>query len=237
VSLGGSPGADDRAEIGEQRSATRLGSAVGQGISMHLQPQRGVYIFGAGGHSAVVAEVLGRLGIPVIGVFADAVPGHPIHSTVHVGLPNRTPPASGESVPPFIVAIGHNRTRLEMVRRIGSGFASVIDPSAIVSPSASIGEGTVVLHAAVIQTSCVIGRHVIINATAMIDHDNVIGDYVHVGPKASLGGQVKIGEGTHVGPGAVVLAGVCIGRWCVIAPGSVVTRDVPDGGQSFNADS
>jgi sugar O-acyltransferase (sialic acid O-acetyltransferase NeuD family) len=195
---------------------------------MRLEPGHGVYIFGAGGHSAVVAEVLARLDISVMGVFADALRGHRIHSTVHVGLPNRTPPTSGQAVPPFIVAIGHNRTRLETVRRIGGDFASIIDPSAIVSPSAIVGEGTVVLHGAVIQTSCVIGRHVIINATAMIDHDNVIGDYVHVGPKAALGGQVKIGEGTHIGPGAVVVAGVSIGRWCVIAPGSVVARDLPD---------
>jgi sugar O-acyltransferase (sialic acid O-acetyltransferase NeuD family) len=199
---------------------------------MDLQSERGVYIFGAGGHSAVVTEVLGRLGIPILGVFADALPGHPIHSTVHVRLPDRTPSASGEEVPPFIVAIGHNRPRLETVRRIGRGFTTVIDPSAIVSSSASIGEGTVVLHAAVIQTSCVIGRHVIINATAMVDHDNTIGDYVHVGPKASLGGQVSVGEGTHVGPGAVVLAGVSIGRWCVVAAGSVVAQDLSDRDQT-----
>jgi sugar O-acyltransferase (sialic acid O-acetyltransferase NeuD family) len=193
-----------------------------------LEPGTGVYIFGAGGHSAVIAEVLARLGIPVIGAFADALPGHPIHTTVHVGLPDRTPPALGEPVPPFIIAVGHNRARFELVRRIGGGFASLIDPSAIVSPSASIGEGTVVLHGAVIQASCMIGRHVIINATAMIDHDNVIGDYVHVGPKVALGGQVRIGEGTHIGPGAVVLAGVSIGRWCVVTPGSVVAHDLPD---------
>jgi sugar O-acyltransferase (sialic acid O-acetyltransferase NeuD family) len=195
---------------------------------MRLQSERGMYVFGAGGHSAVVAEVLGRLGIPVLGVFADSLPGHSVHTEVHVGLPHRT---LGEPAPPFIVAIGHNRTRLEMVRRIGEGFSSAIDPSAIVSPGAMIGEGTVVLQGAVVQTSCVIGRHVIINATAMIDHDNTIGDYVHVGPKTSLGGQVMIGEGTHIGPGSVVLAGVSIGKWCVIAPGSVVAQDIPDGDQ------
>jgi sugar O-acyltransferase (sialic acid O-acetyltransferase NeuD family) len=192
---------------------------------MRLEQGRGVYIFGAGGHSAVVAEVLMRLDIPVVGVFADALPGHPTHSTVHVGLPDRTP---GEPVAKFIVAIGHNRARLDMVRRIGGSFASVIDPSAIVSPSATIGEGTVVLHGALIQTSCVIGRHVIINATAMIDHDCLIGDFVHIAPKAAIGGQVTIGEGTHIGPGAVILAGVSIGRWRVIAPGSVVAQDLPD---------
>jgi sugar O-acyltransferase (sialic acid O-acetyltransferase NeuD family) len=202
---------------------------------MRVQLKRGVYIFGAGGHSAVVAEVLGRVGIPVLGVFADALPGHPTHSAVRLGMPDRTPPAASEALPPFIVAIGHNPTRLEMVGRIGGDFASIIDPSAIVSPTTCIGEGTVVLHGAVIQTSCFIGRHVIINATAMIDHDNVIGDYVHLGPKACLGGQVKIGEGTHIGPGSVVLAGVSIGRWCVIAAGSVISRDVPDGDQPIAA--
>jgi sugar O-acyltransferase (sialic acid O-acetyltransferase NeuD family) len=213
--------------IGERHSAAHFGNADDEMIGMRLERECGVYIFGAGGHSAVVAEVLGRLGTPVIGVFADAVPGHPIHSTVHVGLPDRKTPPQGDSMPPFIVAIGHNRTRLEVVGRIGGNFASIIDPSAIVSPSVTVGEGTVILHAAVIQTSCVIGRHVIINATAMIDHDNVIGDYVHVSPKAALGGQVKIGDGTHVGTGALVLAGVSIGRWCVIAPGSIVARDLP----------
>jgi sugar O-acyltransferase (sialic acid O-acetyltransferase NeuD family) len=187
-----------------------------------VQPSVGIFIFGAGGHSAVVAEVLARLRIPVLGVFADGPGGHPVHSNVVVGLPQPFFGAPHEQRPPFIIAIGHNKARLETVLRVGGTFASIVDPSAIV-------EGSVVLHGAVIQTSCRIGRHVIINAAAVVDHDTVIGDYAHIGPNASLGGQVTIGEGAHIGPGAVVLAGVAVGRWCVIAPGSFVDGDVPDG--------
>ena len=107
-------------------------------------------------------------------------------------------------------------------------FATAIHPSAIISPSAKIGEGTVVMAGAVINADTVIGKHCIVNTGATVDHDCVIGDYCHIAPGANVSGGTHIGEGTWIGVGACVIQCLNIGKDCMIGAGSVVVKDIPD---------
>ncbi|KAB7707394.1 acetyltransferase [Bacillus aerolatus] len=130
----------------------------------------------------------------------------------------------------FIVAIGNNRVRKQIVERLASKnahFAVLIHPSAIVSPSALIKDGTVVMPNAVINAAAVIGQHTIINTAAVVEHDNRIGDFSHISPNVTLTGNVTVGTGTHIGAGAVVIPGKTIGPWSVVGAGSVVIGDLP----------
>lgn len=189
----------------------------------------GVYIYGAGGHSLVVMDVLRDLGIPVLGVFADAGARHPKHRNVKPGIRIVGAPAFADFDLPFVMCIGRNCERAEVEQMLPRNFRTAIHSSAIVAPTAAIGEGTVVLHGAIVQANAVIGRHVLINTAASVDHDNVIGDYAHISPHATLCGHVEIGEGTHVGAGAVIIPSVKVGQWSTIGAGTVVVRNVPDG--------
>ena len=108
-------------------------------------------------------------------------------------------------------------------------FATAIHPSAIISPSAKIGEGSVVMAGAVINADAVIGKHCIVNTGATVDHDCVIGDYCHIAPGANVSGGTHIGEGTWIGVGACVIQCLNIGKDCMIGAGSVVVKDIPDG--------
>lgn len=147
---------------------------------------------------------------------------------------------------PIIVSIGNNAIRKKIVERIVDGigdserlgadstmksplFGTALHPSAVVSPHATIGEGSVVMPGAIINHSAQIGRHCIVNTGASIDHECQIGDFVHISPHATLCGNVSVGEGSWVGAGAVVIPGIKIGRWAVVGAGAVVVRDVPDG--------
>lgn len=180
-----------------------------------------MYLFGASGHAKVIIDILKAQGIEINGLVDDnpdvnELQGYPVKHG-HSGLS------------PFIVSIGSNAIRKKVVEKLNADFGQAIHPSAIVSSSAHIGEGTVVMQGAIIQADAKVGKHNIINTGASVDHECVVSDYVHISPHSTLCGNVKVGEGTWIGAGSTVIPGVTIGRWCVIGAGSVVTKDIPDG--------
>ena len=129
-----------------------------------------------------------------------------------------------------IISIGSCEIRMKVVEGLKVGkYATAVHPSAVVSPRATIDEGTVVMQGGVVQSCAKIGKHCIVNTGASVDHDCEIGDYVHVAPHATVLGGVKVGEGSWIGAGAVVKQYITIGKNCMIGAGAVVLRDVPDG--------
>ena len=129
-----------------------------------------------------------------------------------------------------IISIGSAEIRRKIVESIDvKKYPVAIHPTAVVSPRAKIGEGTVVMQGAIIQTCVEIGKHCIINTGASVDHECKIGDYVHIAPRATLSGDVEVGDGTWIGVGAVVKQCIKIGRNCMIGAGATVVKDVPDG--------
>ena len=187
-----------------------------------------MYLYGAGGHSKVVTDILTSRGVRIVGVFDDSPPDAKLRiMEVRDGIR-----LLGEGFPkldaPLIITVGHNERRAELAATLGATYGKAIHGSAVIASTASIGAGSMVLHGAILQADARIGRHVLVNTAASIDHDNVIGDFVHISPHATLCGHVEVGEGTHIGAGAVVIQQIKIGRWCTIGAGAVVLRDVPD---------
>lgn len=189
-----------------------------------------MYLFGASGHGKVIKDILNANGIKVE-AFADDNPnvnecgGRPV---LH--------DATGLS--PMIVSIGVNRIRKMIVERLKANnsaikFVTAIHPSAVISPSAKIGEGTVVMAGAVINADAVIGNHCIVNTGATVDHDCKIGDYCHIAPGVNISGATHVGEGTWVGVGSCVIQCLNIGKNCMIGAGSVVVKDIPDNVTAF----
>lgn len=189
-----------------------------------------VYLFGASGHGKVVKEILNANGVKEE-AFVDDNPR--VNECA-----GRKVLHDAKGLSPMIVSIGVNKIRRIVVDRLiaiaNAGgyplkFVTAIHPSATVSPSARIGEGTVIMAGAVINADAVIGKHCIVNTGATVDHDCVIGDYCHVAPGVHVSGGTLIGEGTWIGVGACVIQCLNIGRDCMIGAGSVVVNDIPDG--------
>lgn len=192
------------------------------------QKTTSMYLYGAGGHSKVIIDILQSLNVSVLGVFDDQaveakLQGIKIMPGIQ-GDKNSFP----ELDAPLIISVGDNIQRAELARQITAVYGRAIHKTAIISEKVEIGEGTVVLQGAIIQSGTVVGKHVLVNTAASIDHDNVIGDYAHISPHATLCGHVKVGEGTHIGAGAVVIPSIRIGQWCTIGAGAIVIRDIPD---------
>ena len=179
-----------------------------------------MYLYGASGHAKVIIDILKAQGIEVKALIDDnqdleSLCGHPV---IH----------SAENCSPTIISIGNNTVRQKIANQLNCDFATAIHPSAIISPSAQIAEGSVVMQGAIVQADAQIGKHCIINTGATVDHECVIGDYAHISPNATLCGNVHVGEGTQIGAGSVVVPNVKIGKWSLICAGSVVTKDIPD---------
>jgi UDP-perosamine 4-acetyltransferase len=117
------------------------------------------------------------------------------------------------------------------VEALGIPFATLIHPTARVSPRTTVGDGTLVSAGAVTGTRSAIGRHTIVNRGVLVGHHTTIGDHVSLLPGANVAGNVTVGDRAFVGMGAIVMDGLTIGSRSVIAAGSVVTHDVPDGVQ------
>ncbi|WP_244513357.1 acetyltransferase [Oceanobacillus limi] len=131
----------------------------------------------------------------------------------------------------FCIAIGNNAIRKKVYEELDiplSRYKSLIHPRTVISNSAKIGNGTVIMPGVVINADTEVQHHCIINTNAVVEHDNRISDYVHISPNATLSGVVTVGEGTHVGAGATIIQVKSIGKWCTVGAGAVVVRDFGD---------
>lgn len=111
--------------------------------------------------------------------------------------------------------------------RLGAQIVSLVHPSAIIAPSASLGDGCVVQAAANVSANSRLGRGVKINTCANVTHDVVIHDFVTVAPNACILGNVQIGAGAYIGGNATILPRISIGEGAIVGAGSVVTQPVP----------
>ena len=191
------------------------------GFLQEIIKSRYVFVWRKWSQAKVIIDILCAQGSQVEGLIDDNSEIRELHGY---------PVFHGRSdLFPLIISIGDNRIRRMISQHMQGVFGRAIHPSAIVSPSATIGEGTVIMQGAIVQADAQIGKHCIINTGASIDHESVIADYVHISPHSTLCGNVYVGEGSWIGAGSIVIPGLRIGRWCVIGAGSVVTKDIPDG--------
>lgn len=186
-----------------------------------------INLFGASGHAKVIIDIIKAQGDSTEYLYDDTPHCKEISGIPVLGASLNHPQGK------LIISVGNNSLRKEISERYDNCFTTAIHPSAIISSSAVIGDGSVLMPGAIIQAEVHIGRHCIINTGATIDHECQIGDYVHIAPGATLCGNVTVGEGTLIGVGSKVIPGVKIGKWCIIGAGSVVIRDIPDGMVAF----
>lgn len=194
---------------------------------MSIEHSPPLVVVGAGGHGKVVADALLVSGETILGFVDDRrEPG----STVY-GLPVLGPLGWFEkNVARAALAIGDNvarRRASDAIVASGSTLVRAIHPRAVVSPSARVDAGAVVMALAVLNPDCVVEQGAIVNTGAIIEHDCIVGAFAHVSPNAVLAGGCRVGAGAHVGVGAAMLPGRSVGEGTVVGGGALVARDLP----------
>lgn len=182
-----------------------------------------VCFLGAGGHAKVVIEIAEDLGFEIKGIYDQNINVNKI-----LDYPVSNDIESLSEKQNVFFAFGNNYYRKINSLKYKSADFNLIHPTSVISRSAVLGNGNVVMAGAVINSSVQIGNHCVINTSANIDHDCEIEDFVHISPSAALAGNIKVKEGAQVGIGASVKQDVTIGKWSVVGAGAVVINDVPD---------
>ena len=118
--------------------------------------------------------------------------------------------------------------KMEQLLSIGFSLPVIIDESAIISSSATIGMGAFVGKGAIINTGCKIGNGCIINTGTIVEHECMIGDYSHISVGAVVCGEVSVGRETFVGANSAICQCLHIGNNVRIGAGAVVIGDIED---------
>lgn len=117
---------------------------------------------------------------------------------------------------------------IQKVQELGMPFVNLIHPTARVSRSASIGEGTFIGVNVQIGAFTKIDNHVFINRGVMIGSEVSIKEYSVISAGANIAGNVEIGASTFIGFGAMVLPHITVGNNCIVGAGAMVNRSFPD---------
>lgn len=195
-----------------------------------------IILIGGGGHALSVADaILDGMNYEIVG-YTDLTDAHiPFQ---YLGTDEILEQLFEKGVKNAAVTVGclgksSIRDRLfHRAKQAGFQLPAIIDPSAVVSGSAEVGEGVFIGKHAVVNAGARIGRMCIINTGAVIEHNNRIGEYSHVAVGAVLCGDVQVGGHAFIGANATIIQGVHIGMNAVIGAGSVVISDVPDHGRA-----
>lgn len=164
---------------------------------------KSLLIVGAGGHGKVVKETADALGKFERIEFLDDV----------------NPKAIGklEEMEKFqdqfdciFPAVGNNELRrkiMENAKKMDYEVPILVHPTAYVSPSAKLGNGTIVEAMAVIHTKAVVEEGCIIAIGALVDHEALIEKY------------------TYISCGTIVKANAKVGQLLTIPSGIIVTKE------------
>lgn len=196
-------------------------------------------VWGSAGHAKVLADLIGLRGGRVIALFDNnphapsCLPGVPVF---HGMAGFKAWRASQDSLEGTYAALaiggmhGQDRQALaQQLRTQGLTLPSLVHPTATMSGTAQLGEGSQILAHAVVAADASIGEVCIINNSANVDHECHLSNGVHIAPGAILCGCISVGENAMIGAGAVILPRLKIGKGAIIGAGAVVTHDVPDG--------
>jgi len=157
---------------------------------------------------------------------ADRLDGH-AHSLPIIGDPATFQPASGDA---FVLAIGIPETRRKVAESLesrGATFLTLIHPTAIVAPTASIGSGSILCPYSILSDASRIGRFTLLNYHASLGHDATAGDFAVLSPYAALGGHARIEEDVFLGMHASVGPGKVLGPRTKVSANSCALADAP----------
>lgn len=128
-----------------------------------------------------------------------------------------------------VCAVGSSQIRKKIIKKLdGCNFATLIDPSVMLSKRVKIGEGSIICAGTIITVDVEIGKHDIINLDCTIGHDAVLKDFVTLYPSVNVSGMTVMGEGSELGTGMQIIQGKKVGRGSVVGAGAVVVKDICD---------
>ncbi len=156
-----------------------------------------------------------------------------------MGYPNVLNTVSGYEIAEgdvFFCAIGKVSDRkktTEIILKKGGTFINLIHPTAIISPSAKLGQGVAIKAFSSLASDVIIGDFVYLQSSVILGHDVIIDSYCQVNSFAFFAGYVHVEELCTINAGAKLIQNVHVGRGATVGVGSVVLKKVKPGTTVF----
>lgn len=160
-----------------------------------MSSQNSLLILGAGQYGVMAAEIAESMGVFDRIAFLDDSLGENV-----VGTLNDLPKFATEFRYGF-VAIGNpalRRKLTEQLQQNGFTLATLVHPTAYVSPSAQLDAGCCVEPNATVQTGAVIKQASFIASGAVVRHNATVGEFCHVDCNAVVNTLAVVPTGTHI---------------------------------------
>lgn len=176
-----------------------------------------IILIGAGGHCRSVIDVIEQEGRYKIAGLIDEKRnvGQDVLGYQVIGCDDELAELRG-TYSNALVTVGHvydNSIRVRLFNKIkGLGFfiPTVVSPLAYVSRSASLGEGSVVMHHALVNAKSKVGYNCIINTKALIEHDVIVGNHCHISTASVLNGGAQVSDNVFFGSNATSVQGCLV---------------------------
>lgn len=185
-----------------------------------------IVLVGYGGHAKSVADCIERENKYHIIGYTELNPQKSLYE--YLGTDDVLPSLYEMGVCNAFICVGYlgkGAVREELyyqLKRIGFHLPVISDPSAIISQSVRIGEGTFVGKGVIINAEAKVGKMCIINTKALVEHECVVEDYSHIAVGVALCGQVCVGRAAFVGANATVIQQRHISARSIIPAGVTV---------------
>lgn len=186
-------------------------------------------VIGTGGHANSILDLIQSSGDTVeyfVGINNEGVQ--------HKGIPivDFSEVNNFSSELKYVFGIGDYKIRNRVIMEMNLSnqvlrFPPLIHPTAFVSKSATIANGTVVFANSYVGPNSRIGKFCILNTGASVEHDCSIGNQNFLAPGTILAGRVIIGDNCFLGMGSLISDGISIGSDSVIAANSFVNENIP----------
>jgi sugar O-acyltransferase (sialic acid O-acetyltransferase NeuD family) len=199
-----------------------------------MQP---IILIGGGGHCVSCIDVL-RLEamFEIVGILdTPDKKGSSLLGIQVIGEDDDIPRMAGK-YKNFLITIGqikHPEKRIrifESVKKHGGNLPVIISPKAYVSPSATVHEGTIIMHNSLVNSGAVIGKGCIINTGTLIEHEASIGDFCHISTQAVVNGQVHIGKNSFIGSNSVIANNISLPEQIIVAAGACILKSPEETG-------
>ena len=185
-------------------------------------------MIGCGGHTKVCIDVIKNIkSYKIAGVVCDNKKG--VYNLPNVGNDNDLKKLRKKFNSAFITIgqIKNYQTRekiFKKLKRLNFNIPRILSNTAIISKSAKIDKGTIVMDRAIIHQDVKIGKNCIINTGAIVEHDVQIGDNTHISTGAIINGEVEVGKNVFIGSGTIIVNNVKIKSNSFIKAGTLIKK-------------
>lgn len=132
----------------------------------------------------------------------------------------------------FLMGVSDPLAKSSLVSLLITGSSlrpiSYVSRRAYVSPSASIGQGSVVCPGSSLSPCSSVGEYVTLNCNSLIGHHASVGNFCTFFGQNSLNGGACVGDMSILSSCSCVAPKISIGRRSKIGIGSVVVNNIPD---------